>query len=546
VTATPTIPVRLIECATCGVRYDDNLSGERGRHEGTLTHRQVDAARRVAACVERMGRTLPMFGLGDPGQVALVASRISHLDADSFALIGEAAVRAFLTPRDGCRWCRTTAPLNAGTSALLGPPCSTCATRFAGNLAARVAAPKRGAAKRKTSARKRGRASGFVKANDGSRWEGVLVVEGVPTGDGRQFAPNALRWQNLPLPLTFQPPSHGGVSTDGFVVGRIEKIWREGNEIHGSGTFDLADPQAANIARQVREGFMRGVSVDVDDVPDSAVEAVFPEGAGGDLGDPLMGLFGPPPELVIFHDARIRSAAIVPIPAFIEAEVHVTAGAGPVRPPASWFADPKLVGPTPLTVLDTGRIFGHAATWGTCHIAYTNECVTPPYEDGYSHFLTGELVCDDDQRVAVGQITMGTTHAPLTVEAAQAAGHYDNTGLAVADVHVGTDEHGIWVAGALRPHVTDAQARELRGAALSGDWRMIGQPGLGGQLRLISLLAVNAPGFPVPRPNARVASGAPQAAVALGVVRRPGWQPRRLTEAEARERLAVSIYRRPR
>jgi hypothetical protein len=53
---------------------------------------------------------------------------------------------------------------------------------------------------------------------------------------------------------------------------------------------------------------------------------------------------------------------------------------------------------------------------------------------------------------------------------------------------------------------------ELRASGrVSGDWRRIG-----GQLRLVGLLAVNVPGFPIQAPRARVASGAPQALVAAG------------------------------
>jgi hypothetical protein len=62
--------------------------------------------------------------------------------------------------------------------------------------------------------------------------------------------------------------------------------------------------------------------------------------------------------------------------------------------------------------------------------------------------------------------------------------------------------------------------RLLRGSTLSGDWR-----GVDGNLELIALLAVNVPGFPVPRTRALVASGDDGerellALTAAGVVRR--------------------------
>lgn len=190
----------------------------------------------------------------------------------------------------------------------------------------------------------------------------------------------------------------------------------------------------------------------------------------------------------------------------------VTASAEVFRPPAAWFSDPKLSLPTPITVADDGRIYGHAAQWGSCHIGQEGVCVQPPHEDAHPYYRTGEVACDDGSRVAVGQITVGTGHAPLHLGASPAAEHYDNTGAAVADVAVGNDAHGIWVAGAVRPGADPLKVYELQAAGqVSGDWRRIG-----GQLRLVGLLAVNVPGFPVPKMRARVASGEPQALVAAG------------------------------
>lgn len=182
------------------------------------------------------------------------------------------------------------------------------------------------------------------------------------------------------------------------------------------------------------------------------------------------------------------------------------------RPPLEWFADPKLSLPTGITVIDEGRVYGHAAQWGVCHIGMDDTCVQAPREDGHPYYMTGEVVCADGSRVAVGQITLGTGHAPLHLGATSAAEHYDNTGCAVADVAVGNDAHGIWVAGCIRPGTDPLKVYELQAAGqVSGDWRRIG-----GQLRLVGLLAVNVPGFPVPQMRARVASGQPQALVAAG------------------------------
>lgn len=198
----------------------------------------------------------------------------------------------------------------------------------------------------------------------------------------------------------------------------------------------------------------------------------------------------------------------------------------PLRPPAEWFADPVLEGPTALEVTEEGRIFGHAALWDSCHIADPNGqgvCVTPPRSrSGYAYFHLGSVTTEEGEVVNVGQITLDAPHAPLRVGLADASRHYDHTGTACADVRVGEDVFGIWVAGALRPDVPEEKRRALAAAKLSGDWR-----GMRGQLEMVGLLAVNVPGFPVPRVAARVAAGAPVeedsrlALVASGIVEVP-------------------------
>ena len=381
-------------------------------------------------------------------------------------------------------------------------------------------------------------------------WRGPLAVEGIVTGDGREFAPDALTWAELPAPLRWnKEDSHGGEArTIAVNVGRIDKVWRDGSLIMGEGVLDLSDDDGRRVYSKIEGKFLRGVSIDADSIG-ADVEYVWPEdvNAGTEEAgdDDLFEMLLAQPEKVIFHSGRIRAATLVDIPAFAEAYIAlldeqgaVVAGGQPVtaeevkaaqqtvrpltpvtaagvevvRPPAAWFADPHLSLPTPITVTDDGRIYGHAAQWGSCHIGQDDVCVQPPHEDDHPYYRTGEVACADGTRVAVGQITVGTGHAPLHYGASPAAEHYDNTGAAVADVAVGNDAHGIWVAGAIRPGADPLRVYELQAAGqVSGDWRRIG-----GALRLVGLLGVNVPGFPVPKMRARVASGEPQALLAAG------------------------------
>jgi hypothetical protein len=177
----------------------------------------------------------------------------------------------------------------------------------------------------------------------------------------------------------------------------------------------------------------------------------------------------------------------------------VVASAAVASKPAEAFRDPQLTGPTPVTI-EGDRIFGHLATWGTCHIGIQDTCVTAPHSGtSYGYYRTG-VVETDEGRIAVGQITMSTGHASIKANAKDAVAHYDNTGSVVADVAAGEDTFGIWVAGVLRPGLTDDQVAALAAAALSGDWRRTASG-----LELVAALAVNVPGFPIPR-TALVAS----------------------------------------
>lgn len=498
-----------------------------------------------------------------------------------------------------------------------------------------------------------------------SAWHGVLVVEGVPTGDGREFSPDALSWADNALLRWQKEGSHGGDHDVTVSVGRIDKVWRVGNQVMGSGVIDIESTDGFEIARRLGNNFAGGISIDADDIQDADIELVWaeePEGTADD--DPLMLLFGRP-EKVVYHSGRVRAATLCDIPAFVEARIalgaldeaqeslaasatvngvspavvlahqsdtsderwdadalrrlpnilpletaraafghvndpigsrvakanctflhHEVDGDGNVgpanltacasaiaalrssehsdedraaiyghlaqhlrdagqepppldessltaaividdwRPNRDWFDDPKFSVHTGITVTDEGRVYGHAAPWGECHIGFNDQCITLPHEDSHPYFMTGEVVCADGSRVAVGQITVGTGHAPLSYRASHAAEHYDNTGACVADVAVGNDRFGLWVAGSIRPSVAASRVHELRASGrLSGDWRKVG-----GQLRLVGLLAVNVPGFPIPVARARVASGSPQALVAAGATAAVGPGPR-LVEA---------------
>lgn len=192
--------------------------------------------------------------------------------------------------------------------------------------------------------------------------------------------------------------------------------------------------------------------------------------------------------------------------------IALVAAGGPMAPPADWFKPPEMLRATPIQVLANGRVYGHIAAWaGTPHIGLPNNTRPPKSRSNYAYFRTGVVATADGSDQPVGQLTLAGGHAPLSADAGRAVQHYDDTASAIADVNVGEDRNGIWVAGAVRPDVTDGQVRALRASAPSGDWRVIN-----GGHELVAICQVNAPGFPIPRAECMVAGGAVTALVAAG------------------------------
>jgi hypothetical protein len=385
------------------------------------------------------------------------------------------------------------------------------------------------------------------------RWGGIIGFEDELTGDGRLIERNSLTWET-PFPLRYvsqDTGQHDGAQT----VGSFESVMRRPNgELYAEGTFDLGSSVGREAARQALDtpGGV-GVSMDLDAVSFeiriagdllAQLEAPREEDSADTVekdaaGRVTVAKVNPDDEVQVTTSARIRAATIVAIPAFANAKISANpdsleeiGGAGsdlepiaasgsptgmiPQEPPAEWFTDPHLTRAAALTISDDGRVYGHLALWGTCHIAHAGngECVTPPHSAAdYAYFQTGAVRTSDGFDIPVGHLTLDTRHASLSASPAATMAHYENTGTAVADVAVGEDSYGIWVAGALRPSTTVDQRRALRAAPLSGDWRQIGA-----NLELVAALAVNVPGFPVPRTSGLVAGGTVTSLVAAGMV----------------------------
>ena len=331
-------------------------------------------------------------------------------------------------------------------------------------------------------------------------WSAVLARLGVPTGDGRIIDPAGGSSRSLPLPLAWQQKSedgHGGSQ----VVARMETLRIADGMVTATGSMLESAPH--EVIEQLEAGVI-GPSVDLDDI-----EYVVDD-----------------QERLVITKWRIAGATLVAIPAFADVSLTLDplpaepvgepepapmdamwASAAPEQlPPADWFQRPDVDRLTPLTVTDTGRVFGHIAGWDTCHVGLPG-CVTPPSSPtGYTYFHVAEQRTQDGATLPVGTLVAGPRHADAQLAFRAAQEHYDDPAAAVARVVAGEDEFGIWVAGWLLPGATPEALDTFRTSPVSGDWRRVG-----GALELIGVCSVNVPGFPVRRVH--FAAGAQRALI---------------------------------
>lgn len=352
--------------------------------------------------------------------------------------------------------------------------------------------------------------------------DSVVAVTGEHTSDGRMLSADIdLRFRTMPLPLMWVKQSSMG-HLDAFTVGVIEEARVDGGVVYASG-YLMNSAEADEAAEQIAHG-ITGPSVDLADT-----EWVLTDEDGKEITEEEW--WDLPMDAKVYQtvtSAELIGTTLVSTPAFGQTTISlnseresrdvalVASAAEEFRPrtyPAAMFSNPRLTGPTPIQMDDSGRIFGHLACYGECHRSIQNECVMVPRTTSeYSQFLTSPPVrLDDGSQVPVGRLTVGTGHADDRLSGKAAVAHYDNTGTCFALVTVGEDDYGVWVSGVAAPWATAAQVEEGLSAPLSGDWRAYR-----GRLELHAALAVNTPGYVVRgatdsagRPLSLVASMAP-------------------------------------
>lgn len=379
-------------------------------------------------------------------------------------------------------------------------------------------------------------------------WTAVLARIGTPTGDKRIIAPGALTTRDLPLPLMWQRVSDSGHS-GAVTVGAIETMTIDNESGMVTATGSWLPVRGSSDAQRQTEAGVTGPSVDLfDDIDIVEVQAlVEAQVVGPNLLDNMDDIEYAMDDdgMIVITRARIAGATLVQIPAFAGVSIDMadqeqgedarpmlfasaTTNRSEQLPPLDWFRQPDLDRLTPLTISDTGRVFGHIAGWETCHIGLPG-CVTPPSSvSGYSYFHVAEQATQDGTVLPVGTLVAGPRHADPQAAFQAAQSHYDVPGAAVARVMAGEDEHGIWVAGWMLPGATEEAKQVFRSSPVSGDWRRIG-----GGLEMIAVCSVNAPGFPVPRARVAFSNGAQRTLIgSFGITPQEGPEPVRTFNTE--------------
>jgi hypothetical protein len=145
----------------------------------------------------------------------------------------------------------------------------------------------------------------------------LLIPENLESGDGRKFKSNAIEIRELPLPLMWQIKTGDG-HNGSVVVGRIDYMERTEDGIGNAyGVFDTGS-YGQEAERLVRNGFIRGVSADLDQF--EAKEVKSGKSDNSEESDEVT-----KPKLTINH-ARVMAATIVAKPAFQECTISIDEG----------------------------------------------------------------------------------------------------------------------------------------------------------------------------------------------------------------------------
>jgi 8-oxo-dGTP pyrophosphatase MutT (NUDIX family) len=211
--------------------------------------------------------------------------------------------------------------------------------------------------------------TGPVTVEPSGRWRGPLGFMDEWSADQRMLSTpeEGVRSRPLPLPLLVQGTLAKGHDGSELGVGVIDRIWTDGNAVWGEGRFDMDDPIGRELARKVGLGFIRFVSLDVDDATAHQVlltedGTIVPDGDPNDrslmVGD-------------VYDGWRVMGATLLAHPAFPNAAIALADDNGHA-----------------LTASAFAEIVGYDPAWG---------CVK---DDGTGAWVAAD--CEDPEAVPAG------------------------------------------------------------------------------------------------------------------------------------------------
>jgi len=398
----------------------------------------------------------------------------------------------------------------------------------------------------------------------GTKFQTMLAPIGVSTGDGRRFKSGAISLADLPMPYEWARTREGGhdgavavgavqeatIATvtqavkDGWISsaavkglpGTLEAVWARGELFDGVSREEMPRlaEDVAEVMHLIGAGTL-GPSVDLDSFEGVPVIEGTDEEVTWDRIEEILEETGEEPKIeLLITQGRVRAATLVSIPAFaetsrplelLEAEdtesadaehraeldelaaqaehalvASVTTGPQTGRSVIE-FDMPVLTGPTPITWdWETGRVYGHIATWQTCHVGYAEVCVTAPRDETGDYSWFNRYPVETQEGVIwAGRLTVGGRHAGLELASDGAINVYDDKTVA-AYVRAYEDEYGIVLAGTIELAADSPDRAIVDRRRVSGDWRETADG-----LSLIEVLALSPgprahsePGFPIP------------------------------------------------
>jgi len=314
--------------------------------------------------------------------------------------------------------------------------------------------------------------------------------------------------------------------------GTLEAVWARGELFDGVSREEMPRlaEDVAEVMHLIGAGTL-GPSVDLDSFEGVPVIEGTDEEVTWDRIEEILEETGEEPKIeLLITQGRVRAATLVSIPAFAEtsrplelleeegedgteedeaAAAHINelalvasvTTAPQTGRSVTEFDMPALTGPTPITWdWERGRVFGHIATWQTCHVGYAEVCVTAPKDEtgDYSWFNRYPVETQDGV-IWAGRLTVGGRHAGLELASDGAIDVYDSKTVA-AYVRAYEDKYGIVLAGTIELAADSPDRAVVDRRRVSGDWRETADG-----LSLIEVLALSPgprahsePGFPIP------------------------------------------------